>query len=245
MAMLINRKIVIYSLSYANEISKKSINDEASGTPLLLGKEKSYYTSLERGRGPSPVSKDKQKACQKRPAKTVQFADDVSLAKQSKQEKEVDRNPDVSSGGNVQPDKDSNKSVPFSAELIIKSSTPVFLQAGPSTEGTPTKTNTKQVNKPIKKITKDEKVLILRCYYELNMLKGKDDWNTLGEMVYSKREGSLSREIVHHYEQNLDLKTSLKNRIKDYILRVTKDKGENEKDPEVKTLIQLILIRQS
>ncbi|CAG2185100.1 unnamed protein product [Mytilus edulis] len=143
MAKLLKKKIVIYSLSYANEISKKSINDEASGTPFLLGKEKSYYTSLE--------SKDKQKACQKRPAKNVQFADDVSLAKQSKQEKEVDRNPDVSSAGNVQPDKDSNKSVPFSAELIIKSSTPVFLQAGPSTEGTPTKTNTKQVNKPIKK----------------------------------------------------------------------------------------------
>ncbi|VDH95917.1 Hypothetical predicted protein [Mytilus galloprovincialis] len=235
MAMLLKKKIVIYSLSYANEISKKSINDEASGTPLLLGKEKSYYISLERGQGTSPVSKDKQKACQKRPGKNVNFTGYSPPEKQPKQEKEVDRNPNVSFGGNLKTDKDCNK--------LIKSSTPVkILQAGPSTEGTPTKTNTKQVNKPMKKIAKDEKRLILRSYYEL---KAKGDWNALAERVYSNRQENLSREIVHHYEQNLDLKTSLKNRIKDYILRVKKDKGENEKDPEAKALIQLILIGQS
>ncbi|XP_063448727.1 uncharacterized protein LOC134728170 [Mytilus trossulus] len=225
MAMILKKKIVIYSLSYDNEISKKSINDEASGTPLLLGKEKSYYTSLEGGQGPSPVSKDKQKACQKRPAKNVQFAPDVSLAKQPKQEKEVDRNAEVASSGKVKPDKDSHKSTPVK-----------ILQAGPSTEGASTKTNTKQVNTPIKKMTKDEKLLILRCYHALEV----KDWDKLVEMVYNKRHEKLSREIVHHYEQNLDLKTTLKSRIKDYVTRVKKDKGKNEKDPDVKALIQLI-----
>ncbi|CAG2189934.1 unnamed protein product [Mytilus edulis] len=188
---------------------KKSINDEASGTPLLLGKEKSYYTSLERGQGPSPVSKDKQKACQKRPAKNVQFADDVSLAKQPKQEQEVDRNAEVASSGKVKPDKDSHKSTPVK-----------ILQAGPSTEGASTKTNTNQVNTPTKKITKDEKLLILRCYHALEV----KDWDKLAEMVYTKRHEKLSREIVHHYEQNLDLKTTLKSRIKDYVTRVKKTK---------------------
>ncbi|XP_063448714.1 uncharacterized protein LOC134728164 isoform X2 [Mytilus trossulus] len=217
MAKLLKKKIVIYSLSYANEISKKSINDEASGTPLLLGKEKGYYTSLE--------SKDKQKACQKRPAKNVQFADDVSLAKQPKQEQEVDRNAEVASSGKVKLDKDSHKSTPVK-----------ILQAGPSTEGASTKTNTNQVNTPTKKITKDEKLLILRCYHALEV----KDWDTLAEMVYTKRHEKLSREIVHHYEQNLDLKTTLKSRIKDYVTRVKKDKGKNVKDPDVKALIQLI-----
>ncbi|XP_052072321.1 uncharacterized protein LOC127710483 [Mytilus californianus] len=235
MAILLKKKIVIYSLSYANEISKKSINDEASGTPFLLGKEKSYYTSLERGQGTSPVSKDKQNACQKRPAKNVQFAGDVSLAKQPKQTKAADRKSDVSFGGDVMPDKESDKSATFSAKLI-KSSTPVkIVQEGPSTEGAPTKR--KQVTKPMKKLTKDEKLLILRCYHALQV---KGDWDKLAEMVYSRREEKLSREMVHHYEQNLDLKTTLKNRIKDFIMRVTKDKGENEKDSEVKALIQLI-----
>ncbi|XP_071180279.1 uncharacterized protein [Mytilus edulis] len=225
MAMLLKKKIVIYSLSYANEISKKSINDEASGTPLLLGKEKSYYTSLERGQGPSPVSKGKQKACQKRSAKNVHFTDEAPPEKQPKQDKESDRNAEVASSGKVKPDKDSNKSTPVK-----------ILQAGPSTEGASTKTNTKQVNTPMKKITKDEKLLILRCYHALEV----KDWDKLAEMVYNKRNEKLSREIVRHYEHNLDLKTTLKSRIKDYATRVKKDKGENEKDPDVKALIQLI-----
>ncbi|XP_052072319.1 uncharacterized protein LOC127710482 [Mytilus californianus] len=236
MAIILKKKIVIYSLSYANAISKKSINDEASGTPLLLGKEKSYYTSLERGQGTSPVNQEKQNTPQKRPAKNVYFTGDAPPEKQPKQEKAADRKPNVSFGGDVKPDKDSDKSAMFSGKPI-KTSTPVKIQQeGPSTEGMPTNTNTKQVTKPIKKITKDEKLLILRCYHALEV----KDWDKLTEMVYSKRQEKLSREIVHHYEQNLDLKTTLKNRIKDYILRVKKDKGEHEKDPGVKALIQLI-----
>ena len=129
------------------------------------------------------------------------------------------------SSGKVKSDKDSHKSTPVK-----------ILQAGPSTEGASTKSNTKQVNTPMKKITKDEKLLILRCYHALEV----KNWDKLVEMVYNKRYERLSREIVHHYEQNLDLKTTLKSRIKDYVTRVKKDKGKNEKDPDVKALIQLI-----
>ncbi|XP_071143015.1 uncharacterized protein [Mytilus edulis] len=225
MAKYWRRKIVIYSRSYPDEITEEFVNEEAwvNGPPLLLAKEKLYYQSLKRGDGNVEVKGES--TILKRPAKNVHFADDVSLAKQPKLEKEVDRNAEVVSSGKVKSDKDSHKSTPVK-----------ILQAGPSTEGASTKSNTKQVNTPMKKITKDEKLLILRCYHALEV----KNWDKLVEMVYNKRYERLSREIVHHYEQNLDLKTTLKSRIKDYVTRVKKDKGKNEKDPDVKALIQLI-----
>jgi len=51
MAKLLRRQIIVYSMSYPNEISRKIINEDANGTPLLLARDKLYYQSLERRHG--------------------------------------------------------------------------------------------------------------------------------------------------------------------------------------------------
>ena len=58
MAKLLRRQIIVYSRLFPNEISRKIINEDANGTPLLLAKDKLYYQSLERRHGtPSRLQK--------------------------------------------------------------------------------------------------------------------------------------------------------------------------------------------
>ncbi|CAG2249451.1 unnamed protein product [Mytilus edulis] len=97
----------------------------------------------------------------------------------------------------------------------------------------------KKIERPAKKVHfADDVSLAKQPKLEKEVDRG-ENWDKLVEMVYNKRDERLSREIVHHYEENLDLKTTLKSRIKDYVTRGKKTK-ENEKDPDVKALIQLI-----
>ena len=51
MAKLLGRQINVYSKSYPNGMSRKIINGDVNGTPLLLAKDKLYYQSLERRHG--------------------------------------------------------------------------------------------------------------------------------------------------------------------------------------------------
>lgn len=67
------------------------------------------------------------------------------------------------------------------------------------------------------------------------------DWEIIAKNVYDERYNQLTNEICLHYDNNLDLETTLKRRIKDYVTRVTKEQGIKEKDPKVKKLIQQIL----
>ena len=54
MAKSLRRQIIVYSRSYFNETSTNIINEDATGIPLLLAKDKLYYQSLERRHDGTP-----------------------------------------------------------------------------------------------------------------------------------------------------------------------------------------------
>jgi hypothetical protein len=58
----------------------------------------------------------------------------------------------------------------------------------------------------IKKMTKDEKILILRSYISLPV---KSDWDQLADNVYKIRDQYVSREMWKHYEDMEGLRASL------------------------------------
>ena len=97
----------------------------------------------------------------------------------------------------------------------------------PAKDDTPKKQNTK-------KMTKDEKMLILQCYIEQSV---KTDFDKLADVVYKARRDKLSKEIWEHYEQNLNKETTLKQRIKGYIQRCQRNKVD-EKDPDIQYLMR-------
>ena len=96
--------------------------------------------------------------------------------------------------------------------------------------------NEKKTRNTCKKITKGEKMLILRSYLSLTI---KSDWDKLADNVYKKRDQELSREMVKHYE-DLDQQKKLKYRIKDYIYRVQIGKV-NETDQDIIKLMKAVI----
>ena len=65
MAKLLGRQINVYSKSYPNEMSRKIINGDVNGTPLLLAKDKHYYQSLERRHGGTQSRQQESKTTSK------------------------------------------------------------------------------------------------------------------------------------------------------------------------------------
>lgn len=47
MAEALQRKIIIYSLSYSSDLSKRIVNESAKKAPLLLAKDENIYKSLQ------------------------------------------------------------------------------------------------------------------------------------------------------------------------------------------------------
>ena len=97
--------------------------------------------------------------------------------------------------------------------------------------------NEKKTRNVIKKMTKDEKMLILRSYISLPV---KSDWDQLADNVYKSRYRALSRETIKHYEDNLNISTTLKGRIKGYIQNVQRGNRDKETDPEITALMNIV-----
>jgi hypothetical protein len=90
----------------------------------------------------------------------------------------------------------------------------------------------KKTRSATKKMTKDEKMYILRSYKSLTI---KSDWDQLAEDVYKSRKDALSKEMVQHY-QDIYIEKKLKYRIKSFIQRVLR--GANETDPDIIALMK-------
>ena len=97
--------------------------------------------------------------------------------------------------------------------------------------------NEKKTRNVMKKMTKDEKMLILRSYI---ILPVKSDWDQLADNVYKSRYQALSRETIKHYEDNLNISTTLKSRIKGYIHNVQRGNRDKETDPEITALMNIV-----
>ena len=95
--------------------------------------------------------------------------------------------------------------------------------------------NEKKARNTTKKMTKDEKMLILRSYISLPV---KSDWDQLADNVYTKRNQALSRIMIKHYE-DIYKEIKLKDRIKGYIQRVQSGKVK-ETDPDVTALMNVV-----
>ena len=85
--------------------------------------------------------------------------------------------------------------------------------------------NEKKARNTTKKMTKDEKMLILRSYISLPV---KSDWDQLADNVYTKRNQALSRIMIKHYE-DIYKENKLKDRIKGYIQRVQRGKVKSDR----------------
>jgi hypothetical protein len=97
--------------------------------------------------------------------------------------------------------------------------------------------NEKKTRHVIKKMTKDEKILILRSYISLPV---KSDWDQLADNVFKSRYQVLSRETIKHYEDNLNISTTLKGRIKGYIQNVQRGNRDKETDLEITALMNIV-----
>ena len=97
--------------------------------------------------------------------------------------------------------------------------------------------NEKKTRHVIKKMTKDEKILILRSYISLPV---KSDWDQLADNVFKSRYQVLSRETIKHYEDNLNISTTLKGRIKGYIQNVQRGNRYKETDLEITALMNFV-----
>lgn len=196
MAEVMQRKLVIYTLSYSNDLTKQEYNQSANGAPMILAKDKHIYKSLQ------PSRKNK-----KRPADTPQKTD--APEKQAKGS-----------------DFDSRRCEPRTTHLPYVRLN-LNMQVNPPGANAPGPSINKTTHK---RMTKDEKILILKCYTNLPV---KTDFIALTNMVYQERRTALSKEIYEHYEQNLDKSTTLQTRIKGYIQRCQSNKVD-EKDEETK-----------
>jgi hypothetical protein len=67
----------------------------------------------------------------------------------------------------------------------------------------------------VKKISKNEKMLIEKCHNDLRI---KDDWDELTKVCYEKCRQYLSTEMVMHYEDR-HRNGKLKDRLRNYIQR--------------------------
>ena len=95
--------------------------------------------------------------------------------------------------------------------------------------------NEKKTRNVTRKITKDEKRLILCSYISLPV---KSDWDKLADNVYKSRNQALSREMIKHYE-DIYKQNKLKYKIKDCIHRVQNGKV-NETDQEIIDLMKVV-----